>query len=335
MRFAGFAIGFFVAAVAAGVILLAFADRSDAPDASDLFPGRTATPAPPTPTPLPRTWIERLDAARSGGTPQLVSCLDTNGDGRLNRADGSALTAPIDVPLVPGEACASPELRADWFEAPHFAIRCKGERPLLIIAILSAGSDLLAAAEGESLGMLDIVNALTRRAEDAGIPALVTISASAVFGAEMPQTSMERLIAGYAEGKLAASPCARAVLIGHSHGGIAVTSVTAALEDRFADRMLGVVIDRTDVLYDRRAGEMPARTALLNVFQTNEGWHGVRIDAPNVVNFDASAELAPIAPSDGGGGLALVSHKTLDDAPAVQTRIVDEVMRWVGLEAGR
>jgi len=38
--------------------------------------------------------------------------------------------------------------------------------------------------------------------------------------------------------------------------------------------------------------------------------------------------MAPVAPSDGGGGPALVTHKTLDDASAVQQRIVDEILRW-------
>jgi hypothetical protein len=36
-----------------------------------------------------------------------------------------------------------------------------------------------------------------------------------------------------------------------------------------------------------------------------------------------------VAPSDGGGGLALVSHKTLDDAPRVQQQIEDAVMAWL------
>jgi hypothetical protein len=104
--------------------------------------------------------------------------------------------------------------------------------------------------------------------------------------------------------------------------------VAAALDARYADRMLGVLIDRTVALYDRPATEMPALTRLLNFFQLNEGWHGVPIDQPNVENIDESDERAPVAPSDGGGGLAIVSHKTLDDAVAVQQQAVEKSVSW-------
>ena len=124
-------------------------------------------------------------------------------------------------------------------------------------------------------------------------------------------------------------PCLRTVLVGHSHGGVTVTSIATALEDRFPGRMFGAVIDRTIALYDRDAEELPVATPLLNLFQLNEGWHGVAIDLPNITNVDESGERAPVAPSDGGGGLALVSHKTLDDAAAVQQRVVDGVIAWL------
>jgi hypothetical protein len=68
---------------------------------------------------------------------------------------------------------------------------------------------------------------------------------------------------------------------------------------------------------------------LLNEFQTNEGWHGNVYGQANIINADESGERAPVAPSDGGGGLALVSHKTLDDSVAVQGRIEDAVMAWL------
>jgi len=121
----------------------------------------------------------------------------------------------------------------------------------------------------------------------------------------------------------------RAVLFGHSHGAVNVTSITAALDDAYGDRLFGVLIDRTVALYDRNATEYPSRTELLNIFQLNEGWHGNHIDLPNVVNYDASLERAPIALSDGGGAPALISHKTLDDSPSIQRRIEDAIMAWL------
>jgi hypothetical protein len=119
------------------------------------------------------------------------------------------------------------------------------------------------------------------------------------------------------------------VLIGHSHGGVTVTSITAALEERFGARMLGVLVDRSNVLYDRPADDIPAVTKIINIFQTNEGWHGEAIEQPNVTNIDASSATAPIDPAGGVGGPARVTHGSLDDSPAVQARIVEEILRWL------
>ena len=92
--------------------------------------------------------------------------------------------------------------------------------------------------------------------------------------------------------------------------------------------MFGVMVDRSTVLYDRWATDWPHRTPLLNVYQLNEGWHGVALGFPNVVDVDDSAEVAPVAPSDGGGPPARVTHKTLDDSPGAQRVIVDAIMAW-------
>ena len=71
-----------------------------------------------------------------------------------------------------------------------------------------------------------------------------------------------------------------------------------------------------------------AKAPLLNVYQLNEGWHGEPLPFANVTNIDASAETAPIAPSDGGGPTTHVTHKTLDDSPAAQHLIADAIMHW-------
>ncbi len=289
----------------------------------------TAPAASPSATPYPATWLDGLDEVHGDARPLLISCLDENNDNRLNSGDGT----PLDIPLIGGSACVDPELHADFYAgAPSdsTADNCDAaSAPVLIVVIASAGSDLLMPREGESIGMLHIVNELEAQLHDAGASTTLIVAAPAIFGAEQPQTNMERWIAAQTGGRLAAQPCLRAVLIGHSHGGATVTSVTAALDGLYGDRMLGVLIDRTVALYDRSATEMPARTPLLNFYQLNEGWHGVPLDAPNVRNFDESLERAPIAPSDGGGGPAIVSHKTLDDAPVVQGRIVEGVLAWL------
>jgi hypothetical protein len=258
-----------------------------------------------------------------GAQPKLISCRDVNTDGRIDRADAS----PVDVTLVAGQACSDPAHHADFYADPIRMIRdCENSPPfLLVVAIASAGSDLLQPREGESLGLIDILNGLQQRATAANVDMDVIVSTAAIFGADQPQTSMERWITNEVRQRMDANPCLRVALIGHSHGGVTVTTVAAVLDATYGDRILAVAIDRTIALYDRPAEELPARARILNIFQLNEGWHGVPIDVPNVTNVDESDEVAPIAPSDGGGADALVSHKTLDDARAVQSRIIEDV----------
>ena len=67
-----------------------------------------------------------------------------------------------------------------------------------------------------------------------------------------------------------------------------------------------------------------------DLFRRYIEWTGATVHhVANITNVDESSERAPVAPSDGGGGLALVSHKTLDDSVAVQHRIEDVVMAWL------
>ena len=326
MKRAGFALAAIVAVAAALVIFLALANDTSAP--ADV-PSPTPTPmhaAQPSPTPLPRTWLDGFRPP-SGGAPLLISCGDTNGDGLLTSADRPELGRTV-IALAAGEACNDPSRHADYYASPGL-LSCGAGAIIRLVLVPSAGSDLLDASSGESLGLIDIANTLRREMEQRSVPSELTIAASALFGSDPPQTSMERWLAAQASAELAARPCLRIVLIGHSHGGATVTSATAALDAAYGNRMLAVLIDRTTALYDRQATEMPVRTPILNFFQTNEGWHGIALDLPNAVNFDESGERAPVAPSDGGGGFALVSHKTLDDSPGVQSRAADAVMSWI------
>jgi len=280
---------------------------------------------------LPASWMDGLERSGGGGA-LLLSCQDADGDGFLTAADDPGY-GDLEIPLIPGKACANPEAHRDFYVGlPSIdgAYSCDAHpTPVLVVAIGSAGTDLMDPSAGESIGVLDLVNILQQRALDAGISTLPILSTAAINGADPPQINMERFIANEVARRLEEMPCLRAILIGHSHGGANVTAVTAALDDRYAPRIFGVLIDRTTVLYDRNETEFPVRTKILNVFQTNEGWHGEPLALPNVYDVDQSYERAPVALSDGGGGYAPVTHKTLDDAPGVQRLIVDAVMTWL------
>lgn len=333
MRFAGHFVSFAAGIVVAIAIFAALSDSTSAPESTTLVAGAVVTPSAtpsPTATPLPESWVAGLDVPRGPSPPLLLTCLDTNGDARLNAADGSWLFAGIDVPLVPEAACGGTGHGADFYESallPSF--NCThAHPPLFLIVIAGGGSDLLDPSEGDSLGLMDVTNELFARAAAIDMPVTLTLSSGAIVGAEMAQSNLELMLADYVANRLSLVPCARAALIGHSHGGVTVSTVTSILDDRFADRLLGVLVDRTNVIYDRPAENFPVRVPLYNFFQTNEGWHGVAIDQPNVTNYDQSRETAPIAPADGGGGTAIVTHRSLDDSPAVQERMLEALLAW-------
>ncbi len=329
MKFAAVT-GFVLVALGAGAVLyFVVAQTGGSSGRADAL---ISSPTPPSPsavvTPVPKLWSDAIDSAH-GVESRLIACGDRNNDGVLDAGDGDDL-AGVTIPLN-ANACAAEYGRADLLEAPPTAaLTCDGANaPMIIVAAASAGSTLRDSTEGESTGLITIVNALQERATRAGIASQAIVVAPAIFGAEPPQTGMERWVENDLRHRLDALPCLRAVLIGHSHGGVTVTSVTSALDSRYGSRMFGVLIDRTIALYDRDATEMPATTPLLNFYQLNEGWHGVPLALPNVIDIDESAEHAPVALSDGGGGDALVSHKTLDDSPGVEQRIEDAVMGWL------
>jgi hypothetical protein len=279
---------------------------------------------------LPPSWVAGLEMSGEGEL-LLLSCLDVDGDRVLTSADRAEFG---DLEIMLGEVpCARQGRSADFYAGSPSNERlysCDADPPpVLIVSIGSAGSDLLDPSAGESMGVLQIVNALQAQVEQAGFASLPILTVSAVFGADPPQRSLELLLAREVSRRLDEMACLRAVIIGHSHGGATVTAVTAALDSNYSRRVFGVLIDRTTALYDRNETEYPDRTLLLNVFQMNEGWHGVPLNRPNVFDIDQSYERAPIAPSDGGGGIASVTHKTLDDALGVQRIITDAVMLWL------
>jgi len=333
----GIVLGLAGVAVAAVVaIVFAFAgDGGGASSATSPPVVRTRQPfgAPAaTATPLPPTWIQGVDMPQTG-TPILISCLDANHDGRIDGSDDPALDG-LDITLVPGKACVDPEKTADFFAGvPSDPTRFNCDArplPVLLVIVASAGSNLLQPSEGESMGELQMLNEIQKRAAERHVSTELVLTVPNIFGADQLQTSMEHWIEHDLAARLDAMPCLRAVIMGHSHGGVTVTSVTAALDERFSSRMFGVILDRTTALYDRKATEMPQKTRLLNIFQLNQGWHGVAIDQPNVKNIDDSNVAAPVAPSDGGHGIALVNHKSIDDAWIVQQQVIDGVMDWIG-----
>jgi hypothetical protein len=333
MRVAEIAIAAVVAAVAVGVIVFVFADSGDAPQQSSLAAGATSVAPTAVATPAEPTWVDGLRVRYGVAEPVVLSCY-AGDDDRITSSDGVPVPPRVDIALIPDAACQNRGGRADWYDgAPSdpSSYACRADQaPLRIIAVGGGGTDLLDPTSGESTGFLPVVNGIQERASAAGISNRVTLSAAAVFDvATDAQAAMEQWLTASVRAELEALPCARVVILGHSHGGATVTQVTAALDEAHGERMLGVLVDRTIALYDRPVDEWPELTRILNFFQLNEGWHGILIDRANVTNFDESAETAPVPSLGGEGPVGTVDHTTLDDSPVVQQRIIDAVMAWV------
>jgi hypothetical protein len=334
MKFAGLCGSIVVAALAAGVIAFTFAGETTAPESATLAftraPATISASATPAATPTPHTWLDALGALPFGRAPMLLTCLDRDANDVLEVADDVTFYG-LALQLSPEDACINPIAQADYFDAvaPSDFGCGATHQPVYLVVIGGGGSNLLDANQGDSMGLTTIVRNLRDRAEAANVRLAFTLSSGAIIGADMAQTSLEDMLTAHIRARLEAVPCARAVIIGHSHGGVTVTSISAALEEQFSERMLGVLVDRSNVLYDRPADEMPSVTRIINVFQTNEGWHGEALKQPNVTDIDASDAIAPIAPHDGGGGTGTVTHRSLDDSPAVQARIVEEILAWL------
>jgi hypothetical protein len=112
-----------VAALAVIVIVIAYtSDQADTPPLADTQPEATLAAGEPLPTAAalspetpsePMMWMDLLETGQAGEAVQLA-CLDANGDGRLDSADGARF-AGLDIELWPDRACENPD-RADLYE---------------------------------------------------------------------------------------------------------------------------------------------------------------------------------------------------------------------------
>lgn len=300
-------------------------------------PGLNAAVAPLSPNVAP------LPTPPPDASYVTVSCLDANGDGRVNAADAAAATVDLDgdgfaddAPLLSSldfrlleGACAEPELVADVaFGVSDGPRDCSLGAFGLIVGIGGSGTNPRDLNQGVSQGVKAIALRAAEELRSSGGAAQVLYANSALEGTATPHPATEEWLSAVVAARLQASPCARVALVGHSYGAVAATSVAAALEDRFPDRVAVVALDRATQLYGRPNPPMPRRAPVLNIFQLNEGWHGRPIWGANVMNVNASSALAPV---DGamGGPLRTVWHSTLDDAAVVRERAVDAIVAWV------
>lgn len=278
------------------------------------------------------SWMAALDPPL-GGEAVPLACLDVNGDQHLDRGDSVDL-GDLDIPFINPNACLPPFDRREWFVGESEPVGCEDPdvRPVLVVAVGGGGTDLLDRDQGVSAGLIDIVNAIRRQNDALGLETNVILATAAIDASDSPQARMEEWVAADLARRLDAAPCLRVVVLGHSHGAVVVTTVAARLEEKYGERILGVLLDRSLLYYDHMTDELPSIARILNIYQVNDGWHGEPLASPNSIDFDVSTEQAPREPREGPLPIVQVAHSTLDDSPAVQQVIVGRVGEWL---AGR
>jgi len=290
-------------------------------------------------------------SSKPRGTFSKLACLDLNGDGRINDADAASLSKVpdfdadgerdeddaaflkgVDIGLNPiaKDTCdqdrGGPEylVTHDYFASAN--VKCReGDRAVLVMGVAGGVDDL--KDKDQAAGVRTIIDTLIKTYEARDDQAIGVIAGPAITDAENAATAMEQWLTNAVRVYLDRFPCARAVLVGFSHGGVSVDVVTARLEAEYADRFIAVVhVDRIDQSYGGDLVSRPQVVPVLNVYQQNEaGLGGSPVDAPNFVNWDASGEKGPKNGQD-GGPLEPVRHTTLDNAESVREWIVEQVM---------
>ncbi len=283
-----------------------------------------------------------------------LACLDKNGDHRLNAADAAVLSSVpdingdgkhdandaaffngIDIPLDPAaqaKACSKSSavgteyLVAHGYFAPANVSCDGGARPVLLVGVGGGINDL--TDKSQAAGVRTIIDGLQKAYDARSIHTIAVIAGPAMVGASQPNTAMEQWMTNAVHVYFDRYPCIRAVLVGHSHGGVTVDVIAARLEGRYPGRFIDVVeLDRVEWVYQGDIQSKPKQAHVFSIFETNSGALNGRpyTGAPNAEVWNASGELGPVN-GEKGGALKPVVHTTIDDSASVRLRIILDVM---------
>jgi hypothetical protein len=288
-----------------------------------------------------------------------LTCLDINGDRRINAGDATNLSRVpdfnadfsrddddaaflrgVDIPLDPAAvavSCDGGTSRQPEYLVAHEFLRsadvsCDQGKPAILVVGIGGGVEDL-KDKAEAAGVRSIVNDMLKQYDDAGIQTIGIISGPAIKGAGNAHTAMEEWMTNVVRVHLERFPCARAVILGHSHGAVTAEVVGAHLEAEYGERIVAIVaLDRIESLYGGDVVSRPSGVPVVNVYQRNQGeLGGYPVDAPNFENINVSTEQGP-KNGDKGGSLEPVTHVTIDNSKPVRAIIVDDVMRRSGIE---
>ena len=284
-----------------------------------------------------------------------LACLDKNGDHRLNNGDASnvasvpdfngdrkhgaddaAFFAGIDLEMDPAaqaDVCSKSSPIGPEYEVAHgyfepANVSCANNaHPVLLVGVGGGVKDL--KDKSNAAGVRSVIDGLQKSYDARGVDTIAVIAGPAMSGAIQPNSAMEAWVTNAVRVYFERYPCIRAVLVGHSHGGVTVDVIAAHLEERYAARFIDVVeLDRNEYFYSGDTKSKPTQVHVFSIFETTSDiLSGVPyLGASNAELWDASNELGP-ENGDKGGALKPVNHTTIDNSQAVKVRIIDDVMR--------
>jgi hypothetical protein len=281
-----------------------------------------------------------------------LACLDVDDDGRLSDADAAqpselpdfnaddsrddedaAFLRGVDIALDPDRdraGCEGDDDTPEYLVAHGYFepsdVSCEGDRAAVLLLGIGGGAVNVREKE-DAAGMRSLVDALMEAYDDRDAQTIGVIAGPAINGATQPHGAMEQWLSNAVSVYLERYPCLRVVVAGHSHGAVTADVVGATLEDRYADRIVSVVIvDRIDQLYGGDTSSRPVQAHVLNVYETNDDtFSGAPYDSPNAENIDVTGETGP-EHGEEGGEQQPVTHTTIDNSGDVREIIVDRLM---------
>lgn len=302
--------------------------------------GRAFQADPTAIPPLAPTSASGPDA--SGGAPLAIDCLDLNGDHRIDRddltpavlpdlnLDGTvddadvALLGDIDIPL--DRRCNGDRqfiLKAASTGQP----KCPDQRFAMIVGITGAAPNGLTGGD-DGKGILDLVDELQAKLRESGFDSAALLAAPNLPTATNEHTAMEAWMEHVLRGIFDKYPCARLVIVGHSHGATAALAVASWLEQHGYGNALAyvVLIDRVTLRYKGDKESLPVNTPVLHIYQRNgaekicvTSLDGKDVPSQNAAPIGTGANIREMDVSDRG-----LCHGNIDDDDKlVQQTIVD------------
>src|SRR4029079_15581113 len=104
--------------------------------------------------------------------------------------------------------------------------------------------------KADAAGVRSIIDGLQQAYKSRKIDTIAVIARPAMLGAAQANTAMEQWLTNAVLVYFVRYPCIRAVLVGHSHGGVSSDVISARLEDRYSGRFIeDVELDRSEFAY--------------------------------------------------------------------------------------